>query len=153
MRLAGTNHVNFAVSDLDRSVSWYERVFLLVPGTDEASNPPVDGSTMRYRGLFDPGTGMYIIGLIEHGTVLPEFFDEHRPGLDHFAFHVPEVGDLEAWARHLDAIDVAHSGIQRSDYGASISLRDPDNIQLELFAPDLSFWLARMEAAKLAQAE
>jgi hypothetical protein len=44
---------------------------------------------------------------------------------------------LEAWAAHLDALGVQHTGIQDAEGntgGPLIVLRDPDNIQLELTA-------------------
>jgi len=38
--------------------------------------------------------------------------------------------ELEAWVKHLDALGVAHPGIKD---GHILTVRDPDNIQLELF--------------------
>ena len=72
--------------------------------------------------------------------------DELRAGLDHYALHVPELADLDEWAAHLDALEVPHSGIKRTDYAARITLRDPDNIQLELDWPKLNFWVGRFAA-------
>jgi catechol 2,3-dioxygenase-like lactoylglutathione lyase family enzyme len=64
-------------------------------------------------------------------------FDERRVGLDQVAFRVSDLGALEAWAKRLDALGVAHSGVQdvQGDRGGPlIVLRDPDNIQIELTA-------------------
>ena len=47
------------------------------------------------------------------------------------------LADLEGWARWLDKLGIEHSGIRTGDepFGyATLVFRDPDNIQLELFA-------------------
>ena len=85
----------------------------------------------------------YVVGLIEHPDGRGERFDERRPGLDHFGLHVPEASDLDGWAEHLTSLGVSHSGIKSVAYGSAITFRDPDNIQLELHLPNLSFWRQR----------
>jgi glyoxylase I family protein len=68
-----------------------------------------------------------------------EAFDERRVGLDHLSFGVTDRSELERWVAHLDAYSVVHSGIIDYHYGPTVVMRDPDNIQLELFvhpAPD-----------------
>lgn len=64
-------------------------------------------------------------------------FDERRIGLDHVEFLVPSRTALDDWAEHLDRIGVVHSGIKEPEYGsaAMVTLRDPDNIQLEFYWP------------------
>ena len=45
--------------------------------------------------------------------------------------------ELEAWTAWLDELGVEHSGIRTGDEPfpfATVVFRDPDNIQLELFA-------------------
>jgi glyoxylase I family protein len=61
--------------------------------------------------------------------------DERRPGLDHVAFGVADRAELEEWAARLDELGVAHGDIVDAGYGSGLAFRDPDNIQLELFAP------------------
>jgi hypothetical protein len=58
---------------------------------------------------------------------------------------VPDRSDLEAWQSHLEANGVVRSDaadkpltqspIADEPYGSVLVFRDPDNIQLELFAP------------------
>jgi hypothetical protein len=58
---------------------------------------------------------------------------------------VPTRADLEAWQGHLEANGVIRSDaadkpltqspIADEPYGSVLVFRDPDNIQLELFAP------------------
>ena len=45
--------------------------------------------------------------------------------------------DLEAWTAWLDELGIEHSGVRAGDEPfafATVVFRDPDNIQLELFA-------------------
>jgi hypothetical protein len=43
-------------------------------------------------------------------------------------------GELEEWVEHLDSCGVEGSAISDRWYGSVLAFRDPDNIQLELFA-------------------
>ena len=147
MRLARGNHVNLSVTDLDRSLDWYCRVFGLVSAADESVVSPATDSPIRYQSLFDPNTMAYVVGLIEHPDGDRQPFDERRPGLDHLAVHVPEQLDLEDWARHLDELGIEHSGIKHVPYEDVITLRDPDNIQLEICWPNTDWWAKQLSAA------
>ncbi len=65
-------------------------------------------------------------------------FDENRVGLDHLSFAVASRDELERAVALLDARRVPHGEIK--DLGLAfgiyvLSIRDPDNIQLELSAP------------------
>lgn len=144
--LAGTNHVNLTVTDLDRSTTWYEEVFGIVVVSDEEMCPPATDSPIRYRSLFDLESMSYVVGLIEHPDGEPGRFDERRAGLDHFAVHVTDSEDLLWWVEHLDALAIEHSGIKRFEYEDAITFRDPDNIQLEVCWPKMSFWAAKLTA-------
>ena len=61
-------------------------------------------------------------------------FDENRVGLDHLAFGVDGVADLEDVARSLDELGVAHAGVKDIGLAHILEFRDPDNIALELYA-------------------
>jgi glyoxylase I family protein len=56
-------------------------------------------------------------------------------GAHHVAFTVQDVDDLEAWQALLAEKGVTFSPIADSPLGALIALRDPDDIQLELWLP------------------
>jgi catechol-2,3-dioxygenase len=133
-------HINLSVSDLNRSVAWYSKVFGLVVIGDEQSVIPASEEPMRYRSLGSMESMSYVIGLMQHERQSSDRFDERRPGLDHVAFHVPANEDLNAWVEHLDALGVEHSGIKNVPYGSCITIRDPDHIQLELFWANLEYW-------------
>jgi glyoxylase I family protein len=147
MRLATGNHVNLTVTDLEHSVRWYGRVFGLVEMADETIVTPATESAIRYRSLFDPATMSYVVGLIEHPDGDSSRFDERRTGLDHFALHVPDPQDLEDWAHHLDELGIEHSGVKHAPYEDAITLRDPDNIQLEICWPNTAWWAKHLGSA------
>ncbi len=67
--------------------------------------------------------------------VANDSFNENRVGLDHIAFRVGSIGELNSAAAHLDDLGIAHEPVK--DIGPSyiLEFRDPDNIALELTAP------------------
>ena len=86
-----------------------------------------------------------MIVLHRHDTNTGALFGEAITGLDHAGFMVPGRSDLEAWQAHLESKGVAsadvadepltHHPIADEPYASVLVFRDPDNIQLELFAP------------------
>ena len=89
------------------------------------------------------GNGQTLLALNEapDPTQRPENdrFSEHRAGLDHVSFGVPDRAALENAERLFDEHGVSHGTI--NDLGHAglpiyvMAFRDPDNIQLELTAP------------------
>jgi glyoxylase I family protein len=123
-------HVTLTVSDLDRSVPWYERLFDMKMFLDERPGP-------FRRAVWIVG-GQTLVGLHQFpdpSDTLP--FDERRIGLDHVAFACRSRSDLEAWKIRLDELGVDNGGIVDADYGSALSCRDLDNIALEFYVPDL----------------
>jgi glyoxylase I family protein len=120
-------HVAVTVTDLAASEVWYTKVLGVKPVLDEDTGP---FRHIVYR------VGNTVLGL--HGfpdLVSTEPFNERRPGLDHIAFGVASRDELAEWAARLDELGVAHGDIVDASYGSGLSVRDPDNIALELFAP------------------
>ena len=126
--ITGAHHVAFTVQDVDASAAWYQDLFgmQVVMQTDD--------ETVRVRVLVHPECG-WVIGLREYPAHGDGTFSEFRTGLDHIAFTVPSRDDLEAWQGLLAEKGVTFSPIADSPLGALIALRDPDNIQLELWLP------------------
>ena len=124
----GITHVAVTVSDLPASVAWYGLLTGAEPVLDEDIGP-------FHHVVF--ALGGTLLGLHAHpvSPVGGERFDERRPGLDHVAFGCADRAELDKWRQRLDDLGIAHGGIVDAHYGSGLSLRDPDNIALEFFAP------------------
>jgi catechol 2,3-dioxygenase-like lactoylglutathione lyase family enzyme len=117
------NHFALTVSNLQRSIEWYERLF---------DSPPV---AVIHEDDFDAAIWfepMFAIHANQH-QIEGDVFDEIRIGLDHIAFGCTSREELESWPARLDALDIEHGEILYRSYGAGLAFRDPDNIQLEFF--------------------
>ena len=120
-------HVALTVTDLDRSVPWYQALFGSDPVLDEDTGP------FRHVVWLVGGT---LVGLHQFPDLkTTEPFDERRAGLDHLAFACANRGELEAWEARLKELGIANGGVIDASYGSGLSFRDPDNIALEFFAP------------------
>jgi catechol 2,3-dioxygenase-like lactoylglutathione lyase family enzyme len=124
--IEGVNHVALTVSDIEASVAWYTKVLdaqVLMDQNEDAFD--------RVAMLVPP----VVIGMTKHKDAPPgDRFTETRIGLDHLSFGVPDRAALDAWAKHLDDVGVEHGPIRDVEYGSTLVVRDPDNIQLEWFA-------------------
>lgn len=119
------HHLSLGVTDLDRSVQWYRDVL------DLNLEAQFDTDTFA-RARFRNHSGSIILTLTCHHDRLTDSFDERRPGMDHVAFEV-DAEDFERMAARFDSLDVVHSEVKEPFPGARlITLRDPDNIQLEV---------------------
>lgn len=124
------HHLGLTVGDVDRSEAWYGQVF----GFQRAFVEPHNGGSGYAVVMTIPGTSIFM-GLDKHAAHQGERFEEHRTGLDHLAIGVATRDDLDHWVEHLDALGVEHSPIHdiaEPFPAATLCLRDPDNIALEL---------------------
>lgn len=122
-------HVAVTVSDLETSVKWYTRLFGTEPVLDE--DELVGGF---HHAVYAIGGGQ-LFGLHTHPSPIESRFDEHAPGLDHVAFDCGNRAGLEGWSKRLDELGVRHADIVDAHYGSGMSVRDPDGVALEFFAP------------------
>ncbi len=133
--ITGIHHFSVTVSDIEASLAWYQRLL----GADRVPLKfPHYGCEDTGYGelLIEPRSGV-IIGLHANTGNDGKPFDEARTGLDHVALNVATRADLEAWTGWLDELGIEHSGIRSGEEPfpfATVVFRDPDNIQLELFA-------------------
>ena len=123
------------VRDIEASVAWYQKVFRAerVPMTFPHYEREETGYGVL---LLEPRCGL-AIGLHTNTGNDGETVRRGQTGLDHVGFNVAGREEMEAWAAWLDELGVEHSGIRTGDEPfpyATLVFRDPDNIQLELFA-------------------
>lgn len=127
--ISGIAHVSLTVTDLQRSTEWYRKVM----GFDALWELERDGYKKVI--LTDEPTGI-IFSLTEHGKGSSgEEFSETRTGLDHLSFAVPSFRELGRWKERFEELEVPHTEILTTKTGAVIVFRDPDNIQVEMYAP------------------
>src|ERR1700712_3878739 len=127
-------HVRLTVTDIQRSRKFYEDVFGL-PVAFEL--PPNADAQTREQLSFLFGGVIYQLGdsLLGLRPVADDHFDEDRVGLDHVSFNVASPAALDEAAAMLDGLGVEHGGVKDIGAGFILEFRDPDNIALELFAP------------------
>ena len=117
--LGPVNHLEMAVTDLRRSVPWYTEAFGLARVDGEIAD---DGS--GHVTLVSP-TGGWVLALCAPAS----------PAVRHVAFTCADRDVLVAWRDALTAKGVAPGTITDAPYGSGFVVRDPDGLELELFAP------------------
>jgi glyoxylase I family protein len=113
------HHVALGVTDLRRSEPWYAEAFGLVRLDGEAAE---DGS--GHIVLASP-TGGWMLTLQAPAS----------PLVQHVAFTCPDRAALAAWRNGVAERGITPGTITDAPYGSGFVLRDPDGIELELFAP------------------
>lgn len=127
--LAGFSHLSLSITDLERSSQWYCNLLgFTVEGRVEGAG------FLRHR-LHHPDAGITLT-LTAHEGAEGGPFDERRTGMDHASFVVPSIEELHRMKERFVEEGVDHSEVKPTASGAGgmITFRDPDNIQLELFA-------------------
>lgn len=128
--IMGVSHLSLSVRDLGVSLEFYRDVLGLEVFVEPFEGTAFDGREAMVR------TGRVVLCLQEHRANDGSQFDPTRTGLDHLAFHLSTLEQLEQWDRHLSDHDVAHSQLKPARrFGSMIELRDPDGTQIELFVP------------------
>lgn len=128
--MTGYHHLGLTVRDVELSEDWYGKVF----GFQRVFVEPHHGGTGYAVVMTIPGTSIFM-GLDKHDAHEGERFAEHRTGLDHLSFAVAWRDDIDHWIEHLDALGIEHSNVNdvtEPFAAATLCLRDPDNIALEL---------------------
>lgn len=131
--IIGISHVDLSVRDRAVSARWYVDV-LGFEMRKEGRNERFD---FPFTVIVHP-VGNVSLALCEHPQNPGDPFEEFRSGLDHLSFELPVDTDLEAWARDLTARGYDVGPIGDDDGVPLVVLRDPDNIQIELYAGPLA---------------
>jgi glyoxylase I family protein len=130
--ITGLHHLSLTVRDVAKSVEFYTSIFGFVPVLEL---PDTEGRGLK-KILAHPESRT-ILGLSVHRSNDGSEFSEFRTGLDHLSFGVASRAELDAWIARLDELGVEHSDVSSSPIGHLITMRDPDNVQVELWAnPD-----------------
>lgn len=123
--LRGIHHVKFAVSNLDRSLHFYEQVF----GAERIAawdHKHEDGSIYAYI-LEVPNLGTRL-----ELRLSPEEAEKQK-GFDPLTIAVDDRTVLEAWGKHLDELQIEHSPIITAIQAWLIVFNDPDGRRLRLY--------------------
>ena len=121
MTLKFVDHLVFRVADLDRTERFYTPVLGQPAHRTEDSVMYLAGETRLFFTCPEkPPQGAY---------------DKESIGLNHMAFGVRGLDELQAMQALLDAGGVSHSGIKLDRYGLKefIWLDDPDGMRLEFY--------------------
>jgi catechol 2,3-dioxygenase-like lactoylglutathione lyase family enzyme len=117
-RLKGLHHIKLPVTDLDTSLSWYQRVF---DAEYQAHFDHYDHSGTRYAVILQlPGVDIPI-----ELRWAPDAATA-TVGYDPAHFVAGDTDDLQAWVAHLDTLDIEHSPIITALAGQLLIFRDPD---------------------------
>ena len=134
--IQGYHHVSLSVSDLEKSAEWYSETLGFETDTE------IEGNGFRRTRLRARGSGLTLT-LTAHDQQSGEPFDERRAGVDHIAFNVGSAEAVQELKGRFEELGVVHSDVKQAASGsAMITLRDPDNIQREVFGgtfdPDIA---------------
>jgi|SRR5215207_8700073 len=124
-----TGHIGLNVSDLDRSVDFYTRVF----GWQVKGRSDESGKAFAFLGddqrlvltLWKQSSGRFPAG---------------QPGLHHLSFQVDSIDEVQAAEQRVReaGTHLFHDGIVPHGEGMSsggVFFEDPDGIRLEIYAP------------------
>jgi catechol 2,3-dioxygenase-like lactoylglutathione lyase family enzyme len=126
------HHLSLTVTDRKRSTRWYCDCLGFTVQDDTIEGKWFQRTRLQHGN--DEG-GKIILTLTQHDDGSGDRFSAIRTGLDHVSLQVRSRGDLDDLVRHLDERGVPHSELKpMGDGNAMITVRDPDNIQLELYA-------------------
>lgn len=122
-QLAGLRAVKLPVTDVRKSLEWYERVFDVRPQLEF----PDENGVVRGVACFLPGCG-------DAGIALRENPDAHAMAGLEIIFSVTDRDALQEWVEHLDALGVAHSPVIDATVGWLLVLHDPDGHEIHLYS-------------------
>lgn len=117
--LGKIHHVALTVTDLRRSEPWYVQSLGLVR---------VDGEVAK------DGSGHVVLASPTGGWML-SLTGAASPGVDHVAIGCTDRDELVDWRNLLTERAAAPGTITDAPYGSGFIVRDPDGLELELFAP------------------
>ncbi len=122
---AGIDHLALTVTDLDVSERFYTEVLDFMVMLDIGYG----------RICMHPPTG-FSLALLKHDGAAGGSFTELTTGLDHLGMRAGSREELVEWEQRFDEAGVRYTPIRDMEFGYHLNFRDPDNIALELSAPN-----------------
>ncbi len=123
--LQGIHHLKFAVSDLDRSLAFYEQA---LGAKRIAAWDHVHADGTRYAMILEvPGLGTHL-----ELRLAPEDAERQR-GFDPVTIAVQDRDALRNWSTYLDAAGIEHSPVLVSIQAWLVVFADPDGRRLRLY--------------------
>jgi catechol 2,3-dioxygenase-like lactoylglutathione lyase family enzyme len=113
------HHVSLQATDVRRSEQWYVNAFGLIR---------VDGE------IAEDGTGHVVLVSPTGGWML-SIGTAEQAAVEHVAIGCDSRDALVKWRDDLEERGSAPGTITDAPYGSGFVLRDPDGIEVELFAP------------------
>ncbi|MEV8614421.1 VOC family protein [Amycolatopsis sp. NPDC051373] len=130
--LDGVHHHKYPVTDLARSLAWWERVFGAWRQPEWDHRTP-DGVLFAYL-LRVPGLAGPVELRLAPGSAAA------LAGFDPLTLAVADEAAVRAWARHFDALEVANSGVLRGITGWLVATADPDGVPIRLYSRASHEW-------------
>ncbi|PVX85865.1 VOC family protein [Paraburkholderia unamae] len=124
-RIEGIHHIKFAVSDLDRSLAFYEKS-LGARRIEKFDHRRPDGVLFAYILEMD-GLGTHL----ELRLSPQQAASEARR--DHVTLTVDTHEELKAWEAHFESVGVAHSPVLTGLVGWVLALEDPDQRRIRFY--------------------
>jgi glyoxylase I family protein len=115
------DHLVFRITDLERTERFYT-AFL-----GESSHRTADSI------MYEAGETRLFFTLSTERRTLP--YEKEAVGLNHMAFGVRTLKELQTIQKQLDAGGISHSGIKLDKYGSRefIWFDDPDGLRIEFY--------------------
>ena len=123
---AKISHISFSARDKEASARWLAEVL----GFKEFER--VERAGWSGVLLIHPQTNT-VIEYQQHDANTGVRFDPAHTGFDHMGFMVSARAELDDWQAHFERLGVDFTPISEQEYGAVLTFRDPDGVQLEMF--------------------
>jgi catechol 2,3-dioxygenase-like lactoylglutathione lyase family enzyme len=126
-QLRGIRGVKLPVTDLERSIDWYGKVFGFVP---EWEFPDSDGVPQGVAGYVGGGVaGLALRRSPEHAAGIK--------GFDPVLWAVESRKDIAEWIEHLDALGIPHSPEIEASIGWLLVFNDPDGLEIHVYTDEV----------------